>query len=135
MINKFRSLVWLTYHHDFFRYIIVGGSTFLLDIILLIILHQEAGINLAVSTSIAYWFAIAYNFTLNRMWTFSAADKKNLRRHLTPYLLLLGANYLFTLVAVSLLGSIMYFGIAKAIAVIAQIFWTFPIYKRYIFIK
>lgn len=123
------------YTHPLVRYVLVGGSTFALDFALLVFLKQEAGLSLPVSTSIAYWVAIIYNFILNRLWTFSVSDRENLHRHLMNYLVLLGFNYLFTVIFVSLLGRHIYFGAAKALAVIIQTTWTYHIYKRYIFVR
>jgi len=89
----------------------------------------------AIATTIAYWISIIYNFALNRYWTFSAWERESLRRHLSAYLVLLGFNYLFTVITVSLLSHIIYFGLAKVIAVAIQITWTYPIYKNVIFTK
>lgn len=135
MIDKTKALSLFLYKHHLVRYVLVGGTTFAIDLSLLIFFHQGANIGLAVSTSLAYWISIAYNFILNRYWTFSAGEKEKLRKHLTSYLILLGFNYLFTLVAVSALSHIVYFGFAKVIAVAFQITWTYPIYKNVIFTK
>jgi putative flippase GtrA len=134
MIGKTKEITTFLYNHHFVRYVFVGGSTFILDIGLLILLHQGLNFNLAVATSIAYWVSIGYNFILNRTWTFSIAEKESLRRHLGTYLILLAFNYLFTVIVVSTLGKVIYFGLAKAIAVAIQMIWTYKIYKNYIFI-
>lgn len=93
------------------------------------------GLGLALATSIAYWVAIIYNFTLNRLWTFSIAEKESLHKHLASYLILLGFNYLFTVIFVSEVGHHIYFGLAKAIAVIIQTTWTYSVYKNVIFVR
>lgn len=123
------------YEHTLVRYIFVGGTTFALDIFLLILLHQKFGWGLAIATSIAYWLAIVYNFLLNRFWTFSLAEKESLHKHLVSYLILLGFNYLFTVVFVSLVSRHIYFALAKALAVIIQTSWTYLAYKHLIFVK
>jgi putative flippase GtrA len=135
MMDKTKNFTYFLYQHHLVRYIFVGGTTFILDFGLLVILHQRISINLAVATSIAYWLSIIYNFILNRQWTFSVGEKEKLRKHLSSYLILLGFNYLFTVVSVSLLSHIMYFGLAKVLAVAAQVTWTYPIYKNVIFTK
>lgn len=123
------------YRHHFVRYVFVGGSTFVLDFSILFCLQHFTNVSLSISTTLAYWIAIAYNFVLNRWWTFSAAESKNLSKHLTLYLVLLGANYLVTLLIVLGLSHFIYFGWAKVFAVIVQITWTYPIYKKVIFTK
>jgi len=121
------------YTHPLVRYIFVGGSTFVLDLGLLILLHKKAGFGLALATSIAYWVAIAYNFFLNRAWTFSIKEKESLSKHLMNYLFLLGFNYVFTVLFVTILGHHINFALAKALAVIIQTTWTYSIYKNVIF--
>ena len=128
---KIKSL----YLHPVLRYILVGGSTFALDFSFLVVFKQGLGLGLALSTSIAYWLAVAYNFSLNRNWTFSAIEKESLKKHLVSYLVLLGFNYLFTVLFVSIVGRHIYFGAAKAAAVIIQTSWTYLIYKNKIFVK
>lgn len=130
MIKKAKTLTVVIYNHRFARYVFVGGTTFILDLGLLIILHSGLHINLAVATSVAYWVAIIYNFILNRWWAFSASENDRLRKHLPPYLLLLGFNYLFTVLFVGFFSRYMHYEIAKAIAVPIQMTWTYPLYKK-----
>ncbi len=134
-MRKARTFLGYLYRHHFIRYLLVGGTTFVLDFSLLVLLHGILNINLVVATSIAYWTSIVYNFTLNRNWTFSAAEKKSLHRHAILYAILLGLNYLFTVVFVSVVSHYFNYGVAKILAVIIQASWTFPIYKYIIFVK
>jgi putative flippase GtrA len=123
------------YKHHFVRYLLVGGSTFVLDFAILYILHGVFDLNLAGSTSVAYWVSISYNFLLNRYWTFDAREKESLTRHITAYFILLIFNYLFTVTFVSIVGEHINFVLAKAIAVAIQMVWTYKVYKKYIFIS
>jgi putative flippase GtrA len=132
-MKKTSSFVLYLYHHHFVRYLVVGGSTFAIDFTLLFILHGKLGVRLAIATSLAYWISIAYNFMLNRTWTFSARDKSNLHKHLGSYLILLGFNYTFTVIFISLLSHSMNYLIAKVIAVAIQMSWTYLVYKNLIF--
>jgi putative flippase GtrA len=133
-LEKTKGLIKFLYQHPVLRYIFVGGSTFVIDFCLLVILHGKLDLNLAVATTIAYWTSIIYNFILNRRWTFSAADNTRLRDHLPTYLIMLGLNYLFTVLFVSVVSHHINYAIAKAIAVLTQTTWTYFIYKNYIFI-
>jgi len=132
-MEKLRNVTLFLYEHSLIRYLAVGGSTFLLDFGILFFLHGALDLNLAASTSVAYWASITYNFVLNRYWTFDAREKESLKRHITTYLMLLVANYLFTVVLVSVAGTYINYIYAKSIAVMVQMTWTYPIYKRYIF--
>jgi putative flippase GtrA len=133
MVRKTSAFVLYLYRHHFIRYLFVGSTTFIFDFALLFLLHGKASVDLAVATSIAYWVSIAYNFFLNRSWTFSARDKTDLRRHLSTYLILLGFNYLFTVVFVSLASHHINYLLAKAISVAISMSWTYFAYKNYIF--
>ena len=134
-MKKTSALVLYLYRHHFVRYLVVGGSTFVIDFGLLFTLHGKVHVNLAIATSLAYWISIAYNFSFNRHWTFSQRDKSDLRRHLSTYLVLLGFNYLFTVVFVSLVSHSLNYLVAKAIAVAIQMTWTYFAYKNYIFVS
>jgi putative flippase GtrA len=123
------------YHHHFVRYLLVGGSTFLIDFGLLYLLHGHFNLNLGASTSVAYWVSIAYNFTLNRYWTFDAREKESLARHISSYFILLIFNYLFTVTFVSILGEHYNYIAVKALAVGIQMIWTYPVYKKFIFVS
>ena len=121
------------YRHPFVRYLAVGGTTFVLDFGILFGLHSGLDLNLAGSTSVAYWISILFNFAVTRYWTFSVHEKEGLKRHITAYMVVLVVNYLFTVMLVSIAGEHINFVIAKAIAVLIQMAWTFPIYKYLIF--
>jgi putative flippase GtrA len=134
LIEKTSVLLSYLYKHHFVRYLFVGGSTFVIDFSLLFLLHGKAGVGLGLATSLAYWTSIVYNFLLNRWWTFSAHDKKDLHKHLGTYLVLLAFNYLFTVVFISVASHTINYLLAKAIAVLIQMSWTYFVYKNVIFV-
>lgn len=128
-----RGFVGYLYRHNLVRYLFVGGTTFIIDFGLLVLLHGKLHLNITLATTIAYWSSILYNFTLNRNWTFSASENKKLHKHLAAYGILLGCNYLFTIAFVSIASHFMNYAVAKTIAVILQTSWTYRIYKNVIF--
>ena len=132
-MQRTASLVAYLYKHHFIRYLVVGFSTVAIDLGLLFVLHGKASVHLAIATSIAYWVSIVYNFLLNRSWTFSASDKRDLKRHLTSYLILLGFNYVFTVVFVDIVSHHINYLLAKMLAVAIQMSWTYLAYKNLIF--
>jgi putative flippase GtrA len=134
-MEKVKTTVSFLYKHHFVRYLLVGGSTFVLDFGTLVLLHGVFSFGIAASTSVAYWLSIIYNFTLNRYWTFDAREKDSLQRHITTYFMLLVVNYLFAVTFVSFASDHINYIFAKAIAVIIQMIWTYPIYKKVIFIS
>lgn len=132
-MEQLRERAIFLYKHDFVRYLFVGGSTFIMDFLLLFVLHGTWHVNLAVATTVAYWVSIAYNFILNRWWTFNQRERQNLSQHALLYACIIGFNYLFTVTFVSLASHHIYYGLAKIMAVAIQMSWTYYIYKHYIF--
>lgn len=102
----------------------------MIDLGLLVLLHGHLKIAVPIATTISYWVAIAYNFALNRQWTFNAKDKSDLSKHATLYLILLGFNYLFTLVFVIVASHYINYALAKIFAVGVSVSWTYFVYRR-----
>lgn len=122
------------FKHQFVRYLFIGGSTFVIDFGLLVILHDILNFNVLVAASISYWTSIIFNFTINRYWTFNSTEKGELKKHIVEYSILLAFNYAFTIgfiAAATGLG--LHYTIAKVLAVGLQISWTYYIYKNVIF--
>lgn len=134
-MEKIKTLVKTLYRHNFVRYLFVGGTTFIIDEGILIYLHGHANIWLPLATFCSYIAAFIYNFSLNRWWSFSAAETDSLRSHIAPYSVLFVFNLIFAVVAVSLLSNYIHFAIAKPIVVIIQTTWTYYAYKNIIFAK
>lgn len=132
-MKKTGRLLSFLYRHSFVRYAFVGGTTFMLDIALLVFFYEAVNTPLALATSLAYWLSIMYNFGLNRWWAFEASEEKRLHQHLALYLMLLGFNYTFTVLFVSIVSQDIHYGAAKVVATAIQIGWTYPIYKYAIF--
>lgn len=128
-----KTLTLFLYRHHLVRYLFVGGTTFSIDLGLLVLLHGKIGVWLPLATALSYCVSIVYNFSLNRWWTFSTAENKSLREHIVPYATLLGFNLLFTVVSVSLLSHLVNYAIAKVISVTVQTTWTYFCYKHYVF--
>jgi len=121
------------YSHKPTRYLLIGGSSFVIDIGLLIILHGSFGLSVALSTTIGYWVSVVYNFNLHRIWTFGGISNKKIHQHLIPYSLLLAFNYLFTVIFVSFSSHHINYAVAKTLCVIMQTTWNYFIYNKVIF--
>lgn len=117
----------------FFLYLGVGAGTFTIDIAALALLHNYFHLSLALSATTAFWLSVLFNFFTNRTWVFSASESSQLHRHALMYGLLLVLNYIYTLVALSLLGKYVGYITAKIIILTLQISWTYPTYRYIIF--
>ncbi|WP_370324450.1 GtrA family protein [Euzebya sp.] len=113
------------------RFLVVGGSSAVIDLGLLIALRELAGLHIPVATTIAFWTGLLYNFSLNRVWSFDA-DRVGVP--FAKYLIVVGLNYLLTLAIVTGGHEI---GVAYAVAkVFAQglgACFTFVAYDRWVF--
>ncbi len=118
---------------SFKRYLFVGFSTVAIDYTLLVVFRMVFSSGLVYSVTIAYWMSIAYNFLLNRHWSFGAGGGM-VPRQVVLYSLLLIFNYLVTIGVVWGLGV---FGaseyISKVFALALTISWTYVFYKKIIF--
>ncbi len=132
-MQKIKDWSLYLYRHRLIRYLFVGGTTFIIDEGLLILLHGKANLWLPLALLIAYTTAFIYNFWLNRSWAFNASQTKNLRQHIFPYTVLFLFNLGFTIVFVSLVSHVFSYALAKPLAVIIQVSWTYFIYKNIIF--
>lgn len=141
-MKKAKHIFFLFYKHSFIRYLFVGGTTFIIDETILVVLN-ESQVWLPLALFISYLVAFIYNFSLNRWWAFSASENSSLRNHMKPYCLLFFFNLLFTILFVSLgthflskvIDRSVAVPLAKALAVIIQMTWTYYIYKNVIFTK
>jgi putative flippase GtrA len=133
-MKKIRAVVFSLYKHHFVRYLLVGGSTFILDFSMLVSLHTKLQLSLTLSTAFSYVLSVLYNFTLNRFWAFNARERASLKRHMLTYLVLVTFNFFFTIVAINDLSHHMGYTAAKVVAALVAIPWTYIIYKNYIFV-
>lgn len=120
---------------SFKRYLFVGVSTVAIDYLLLFIFRSVFSSGLVYAVSVAYWISIAYNFTLNRYWSFEAS-KGMIPKQMLLYGCLLLFNYLVTLGVVWGLESMgLSEYIAKLLALGLTITWTYLFYKKIVFVS
>lgn len=71
-----------------FKFGMVGGSGFVVDMTLYALFYSWAGMNMLVARSIAYWITSTWNWYLNRVFTFKDADNDRKRVQWAKYLLM-----------------------------------------------
>jgi len=115
------------------KYIIVGLSSFVIDFGLFYLLFTFAGLWYIFATLISQAVAIAYNFTLNRNWSFKSNGEK--KKQFVRYMALQIWNYLFAAGALWIFVS--QFDISpllgKFFAIAIIVSWNFIIYKFVIY--
>jgi putative flippase GtrA len=134
-VQQLQGLWLYLYNHQFIRYLFVGGTTFILNESVLILLHGVLKLVLPFAVFMAYLVSFVYNFSLNRKWSFTAAEKNTLKKHIKPYTILFFFNLGYSIVFVSIVSHFMNYALATALSVATQTTWTFYVFKTYIFVK
>lgn len=114
------------------RFIIVGGISFVIDLGLLMLLHEVFLVDLLIATPIAFLTSLAFNYALQRVFTFRAENGRSVS--FIKYCLLVAFNTFAVDVIVNFadwLGA--GYQIGKVIATILTTAWNFLLYKHWIF--
>jgi putative flippase GtrA len=91
---------------ELLKFGVAGGSTFALDLGLLVLLRQFTSLPLAVDAAAAFAVAAGVNFALTRHWVFATASAgQSASADLARYVLLVGAGLVLTAVTVPLLAA------------------------------
>lgn len=80
-----------TSQHQFIKFLVIGMSSTIIDILLLILLKEKANLRPTFAVAINQIPVIAYNFLMNKYWSFKTT--KQLFRQFGRYIILVGLNY------------------------------------------
>jgi putative flippase GtrA len=118
-----------------FRFLIVGGTSVVVDAGLLWVLHGVLGLWLSPATAVAFLAGFVVNFVLNRQWAFTSSSSGRLRHQFAKYLVLVAVNLLITVLLVKALTAIgvMYL-IAKVFTTAVLSTANYFISRKYIFV-
>ncbi|MDR2672530.1 MAG: GtrA family protein [Coriobacteriales bacterium] len=114
------------------RYLIVGFSSALIELVLFFSLHELLAAHIILSNVCAITIATAYNFWLSRTWTFRSVS--SLPRSAVLYLLLFVFNQVFSSVTIVwLVGLGLLPILAKLFTMACIVCWNFVLYRQVIF--
>lgn len=119
-------------NNEIVRFVIVGGISFAIDLGLLILLHEVFKVELWLATPVAFLASLAFNFALQRMFTFRARNGTSVS--FIKYCLLVIFNTFAVDVIVNLvdwLGA--GYQIGKVVSTVMITAWNFLLYKHWIF--
>jgi putative flippase GtrA len=130
-----RSVLNMVLTFNFLRYLIIGFSTFFMQIILLYFFNQTIGLEKVSANVISTLLSMIFNFLMSNYWTFKAGSSSQGKK-LGKYLSLAAFNYIFdTMLAfpflVMNLGMNQY--LAKVVITGFIVAWNYFIYKLWIF--
>lgn len=120
------------YSRQVIKYLLVGGSSATLELLLFSLFVYILTLSLAISNISAIALATIYNFVLNRAWAFKTT--RNLPRSLTLYALLFIFNNLFSTVAIVFLTNTGVLPVlAKMLTMACIVCWNFILFRKVIF--
>lgn len=134
-ISFIRKALSLVLTRNFIRYLIIGFTTFGMQIGLLYVFTQILAMEKVMGNVFSTLLSVVFNFIMSNYWTFKAgsgAKKKKLGR----YLILFTFNYLFdTALAFPLLVNTLNVDqyIAKILITGMIVAWNFFLYKLWVF--
>jgi len=117
------------------RYLIVGGSAYVMEMAVLYGFHDGIGLSPVKSVAISFWFGLIIAFVLQKYITFENREKRMhiLGFQVALYGSLVAVNYLITILAVKYFSKhYSVFEIRTAVIALSTI-WNYVVYKRWLF--
>ena len=119
-------------NNEIVRFVIVGGISFAIDFGLLTVLHEVFGVELWLATPIAFLTSLAFNFALQRIFTFRAINGTTIS--FFKYCLLVVFNTFAVDVIVNFIDWLgAGYQVGKVVSTIMITAWNFLLYKHWIF--
>jgi putative flippase GtrA len=117
-----------------YRYLIVGGSVYALELIVIIV-AQQLGSSAVVAVGLSFWVGLVVSFGLQKLVTFG--DKRTHHKVLLPQImafsLLVAFNFGFTILVTKLLQHQLPAVVTRTLALGVTTIWNFYLYRTRIF--
>lgn len=112
---------------QFFRYIFVGGTSFLIDFSIYLILINFLNVDYLLSAAIAFFISVLANYYLSTTWVFNQDDIDNRLVEFNLFILISLIGLIFTEILLYLFVGIFDINYiwSKIIASILVLFWNF----------
>ena len=132
MIKKTTQYLW-SLRRQFAKYFIVGFSGVFLDLGTLILLKEKFHLTPVVAVIINQIGLLAYNFSLNKYWTFRNQEIPH--KQIVRYLILAGFNYVFTVGAMYIFNHVMKldYRLVRLATIALAVSWNFFLYKYWVY--
>lgn len=122
-------------HIQFFRYIFVGGTAFIVDFISLYTFTDIFGVYYLFSAALAFTLGLIANYVLSINWVFNNRTLSNIWSEFTVFAIIgiigLTLNELFIWVFTDYIG--LYYLVSKIFAATLILFWNFSARKITLF--
>jgi putative flippase GtrA len=130
--STLRERVQKLYRNSVLRFLVVGGLSFALDLGLLVVLHEEFGLDLVVATPIAFVVSLVFNYFLQRIFTFQSTNHHGISA--AKYVSLVLFNIIVSDVIVTGFDAAGWsYIIGKGTATVLTTLWNYFLYREWIF--
>ncbi len=113
--------------HQLIKFGFVGGSAFVIDYGVMILLTEVFGINYLVSSGISFTISVIYNYVLSVKWVFDVGENRNKTQEFAVFIVLsiigLGLNQFLMWLTVEKIG--IFYMLAKIIATAIVMVYNF----------
>ncbi len=115
------------------KYIAVGGSGVFLDMGTLALFQNIFGVNPTIAVAMNQILILAYNFTLNKYWSFR--NKELSRKQIIRYLALAFANYVISVIVMHYFNEVRHINdkIVRLATIAVAASWNFVLYKQWVY--
>ena len=122
-----------SFRREFFRYFMVGGSAFVLDMSSLYLVKEHFDLQPVEAVIINQAFILAYVFFLNKKWSFGATGQTH--PQLVRFLILAGSNYLISIAWIWFFSHVLLVNylIARVLNIMLATSWNFLLYKYWVY--
>lgn len=131
-IKKVATFFWES-RDQFLRYAVVGTSGTALDLGSLYILRNLLGWSPTLSVVVNQVFIIAYNFSLNKYWSFKSQAIPH--RQFVRYLVLTAMNYIIAVSVMHFFAEIHGYDalLVRVVNIVASVAWNFVLFKKWVY--
>ena len=112
---------------QFFRYIFVGGTAFIVDFFFLYFLSDICGIYYLISAVLSFIISVLVNYIMSTRWVFNQDNIGNKVLEFNLFILISTIGLVFTEILLYFFTDIvgLYYLVSKIIASIIVLFWNF----------
>lgn len=112
---------------QFFRFIFVGGTAFLIDFFIYFVLVEFVSLNYLISAAIAFFISVLANYYLSTSWVFNQSQIENRAIEFNIFLAISIVGLIFTEILLYLFTDIFSINYlwSKILASIIVLFWNF----------
>lgn len=118
---------------QFIKYFVVGSSGVVLDLSILAFLKELLGLPPWIAVSLSLTIVIAYNFTLNKHWSFR--NKELPHWQFVRYMSLAGMNYVIGVGLMYVFNEMLGYQylLVRVGSILLSVAWNFLLYKFWVF--